>query len=149
VKIAAAVLCDAATVREGLANVLGAGVTNIYRDSFPAPLRATLFYLVEIPPEEFAQPRKISIEISSSDVVDGQPLARIEGGWESTGALDEDRLPVYFPVIVGFDQTAIPGPGYYEVRIEMDSGETRILPFKVNLVEATEPEPVEGVDSTP
>lgn len=33
-----AVLCDRATVRDGLLHILGAGVTIVYRDKVPAPL---------------------------------------------------------------------------------------------------------------
>lgn len=37
-----ALLCDAATVREGLLNVLGGGVTTTTFDRYPAPLPVTL-----------------------------------------------------------------------------------------------------------
>ena len=54
-EIQAAILCDSATVREGLLHVLGGGINRLYRSELPAPLGVALALLVAFEPEEVDQ----------------------------------------------------------------------------------------------
>ena len=67
----------------------------------------------------------------------GSPLARVEGSWEWTGSPKDDRLPSYLPIVIGLNQFSVEEPGYYEVAIEVEEVETRVLPFHVALSQAS------------
>ena len=47
-RLAMAILADAANVREGMLNVLSAGVSEMWRKDFPAPFGAVLPLLIEL-----------------------------------------------------------------------------------------------------
>jgi hypothetical protein len=133
--ITAALLCDAANVREGLVNVLSAGITNIKRVSYPGPLGVTLFCMVEIPADEVGRSGKVSVEVRMTDQPDREAVASIAGSWETARGSSEpdEKVPGNFPVVVNLSQVMIPEPGYYYVKFELDDGEARVLSFRANL----------------
>jgi hypothetical protein len=53
--------CDAATVREGLLNVLGAGITRVGRLGFPAPLGTALALRLVLDAEEIAATHTVEV----------------------------------------------------------------------------------------
>jgi hypothetical protein len=129
-----ATLCDAVNVREGLPNILSAGLSKLTRASYPSPLGISAVCMVQVPPAELAVSRKITVEVRSLDRSDLRPHARFEGGWESIDRQD-DRLPAGVNLIFNLEQVPIPEPGYYEVWIEIDGLEPRALPFRADLIE--------------
>jgi hypothetical protein len=64
-EITTALLCDAATVREGLLHVLGGGLTRLWRAELPAPLGVTLALSVALGEGEFDVPHEVQIDISN------------------------------------------------------------------------------------
>lgn len=122
-RFAVATLCDAASVRDGLLNVLGAGITVISRDQWPAPIGATLAFLVEIESNEFQVPFNFSIELTASEFKSA-PIATIEGGFG--GSLgDVVNAPIQLPVIVPMNDVLLPGSGSYECTIDVADGKLR------------------------
>ena len=51
-RLAMAILADAANIREGMLNVLSAGVSEMWRKDFPAPFGAVLPLLIELDEKE-------------------------------------------------------------------------------------------------
>ena len=125
-------LCDAATLREGLLHVLGGGITVLYRDSFPAPLALKIVVVAEVLAEELAQPQKITVTVENLE--GAQVFAVIEGDWESPGDGADPNVPAYISLIIGLERVAVPAVGYYRARIDLDGVETRILPFQAKLI---------------
>ena len=74
--IRVATLCDFAQVREGLLFVSSAGITRVYRESFPAPVGVMLALVLEMSPVEAANPNKIKVRVEDAD---GQKLAEMVG----------------------------------------------------------------------
>jgi hypothetical protein len=136
-RVAAAFLCDAATIREGLLNVLGAGVTNLRRESFPAPLGISLVYMAEaIGADDLSQPHTLTIDVRAVD--DQQVIAHVEASWVADLASETDvTVPNYAPIVVPFDQVALAKPGYYEVTIDLKGVDTRTITFRADLLSAT------------
>ena len=69
-----ALLCDAVTVRENLLHVLGGGLGQIWRESYPAPLGAELALLLTLHPSETADEHELRVLIQDTD---GKQIA----GW--------------------------------------------------------------------
>jgi hypothetical protein len=88
--------------------------------------------MLEIPPNEVREPHKITIELRFSDDPEREALARIEGAWDSTDSAVDERLPTYLPVIIDLQQVAIPEPGYYEFRIDLEGVEPRTILLRAN-----------------
>jgi len=65
----AAILCDAATVREGLLHILGGGITRIWRRELPAPMGLTLALLVRVPQDLARVPHEIRVELRDGEGV--------------------------------------------------------------------------------
>ncbi len=62
-RIQTAILCDFATVREGLLHVLGGGLTRLWRPRLPAPLGLSLAMLAEVPFDRAQLPHEFKVEI--------------------------------------------------------------------------------------
>jgi hypothetical protein len=73
-----AVLCDAASVREGLLHLLGAGVTEIAVRGFPARLPVTFAFRVVLESREIRESHTLRLELSDSTTgdVEGEVRSR-------------------------------------------------------------------------
>jgi hypothetical protein len=117
-EIKAFMLCDAAVIREGLLNVLSAGLTRVYRSSFPAPLGFQMALMVSMTPEDVGKPHTLAISIAP---VDGSELLRIDAQFEigSTELTDIVPLVASIPIAIP-DVPVLPAPGAYEARVELE-----------------------------
>lgn len=79
-EIVSALLCDFATVREGLLHVLGGGVTRIWRPTLPATLGVSLALTLEVPRDEVLLPHEVQVMIKDSD---RNLLAEVTGGTQA------------------------------------------------------------------
>ncbi len=66
-KLDVALLCDAATVREGLLHVLGGGVTKLSRPDYPAPLGVQLAVRVTGEWSEASGTHKLEVALVDAD----------------------------------------------------------------------------------
>lgn len=66
-RVDCALLCDAATVREGLLHILGGGVTLAFRPTYPAPTDVTLALRVMVHPTETSRGHSVSVQLVDSD----------------------------------------------------------------------------------
>jgi len=73
--VATALLCDAATVREGLLHVLGGGITRLWRPALPAELATKLAVLVDLAPEDLETPHELEVLILCGELEIGRVMA--------------------------------------------------------------------------
>jgi hypothetical protein len=128
VRIDTALLCDAATVREGLLHVLGGGVTRAGRPAWPAPLALTLALRILVHPTEAGQPHQLVVRLQGAD---GQEVARvdIEFAVNDDGTLEPGEhasLPLPIPMP---EQVQLPEPGRYSFEILIDGIHQVSVPF--------------------
>ena len=118
-EIQAAILCDSATVREGLLHVLGGGINRLYRSELPAPLGVALALLVSFEPEEVDQLHEVHMIVRSPN----QRLA------EAMGAL-QAKLPskmepgenVVLPLVMPLHNVGTTEFGRHVVQLSIDGG---------------------------
>ena len=79
VELKAAIICDAASVREGLLHVLGGGITRIWRQDLPAALGVALAVIVDLPPEAVFEPHEVIVAFVRDD--DQAQLSEIKGAF--------------------------------------------------------------------
>lgn len=127
-RIDSALLCDAATVREGLLHVLGGGITRAGRTSFPAPLGMTLALRILIHPTEADRPHQLEVRLQGED---GDAVANfaIEFGMDDTGQLEPGEhasLPIPLPL----GALELPHPGVYSCELLIDGIHQTSVPFR-------------------
>jgi hypothetical protein len=126
-----AFLCDAANVREGLLNILSAGVTRLKRSSFPAPLGLQLAMVMTLMPVEAHTPHKLRVVIQGQD---GGKVAELDGqfGVAEIPATFQPGEPIAIPMVLDLKLAPIPSPGTYSVEVLVDTQLAKSLPFLVS-----------------
>lgn len=124
-RIAMAVLADAANVREGMLNVLSAGVTQVGRVSYPAPLGSTLALMIEVRPDDIADDLLVSVEIDrQSGDGDDAPVAKIEAQL----VVEPARTATFYAAVpIPLAAVEIPSVGDYVLTISVGS----MAPFAI------------------
>lgn len=109
-------LCDSANVREGLLNVLSAGITRVFVEQFPGPLGVTLAMICEVPDGEPAV-HSIVVTIKTAE---GELVGRAEGGL----TVDRGTLlageSVIVPVVLPIANVGVSKPGRLDISISPD-----------------------------
>jgi hypothetical protein len=134
VRIDCALLCDAASVREGLLHVLGGGVTRANRAEFPGPLGMALAVRVMVHPTEMDRPHALEIRLQGED---GQLIAEVDVQFESVDPGDlapgeESSLPLALALP---QQVALPQEGRYSFEMLIDGIHQATVPFMAVLVQ--------------
>lgn len=128
-RIDTALLCDAATVREGLLHVLGGGVTRIHRPGYPAPLAPLSVALrILVHPTETDRKHDLEVRLQGED---GQQLAKfeVEFGIGDPGQLQPGEqvslpLPLNMPQEIVLDRA-----GRYSFELLIDGVHQTSVPF--------------------
>ncbi|MEJ7891161.1 MAG: hypothetical protein WKF94_00785 [Solirubrobacteraceae bacterium] len=135
-RIDCALLCDAATVREGLLHVLGGGVTRVNRPGFPAPIAPlTLAVRILVHPTETDRAHHLDIRLQDAD---GGELAKIEVqfGVNDPGNVDPgEEVSVPMPLIMP-EPLILPHAGRYSFELLIDGSHQLAVPFTATQVEA-------------
>lgn len=121
-----AMLCDFATVREGLLHVLGGGINRLWREKFPAQMGVTLALVLEIHPTEANRQHTMNIVLQDED---GARLAEVNADFQvgrrtETGRRGEN---IVMPLAISLQQMSIPKEGAYSVEILLDNQHKRTL----------------------
>lgn len=118
VRATTAILCDAATVREGLLHLLGGGVSALGRPSFPAPLLVDLALVLEFN-DLNADTTTHLLRVDLSIPVTGVAVSSLE----MTYTLDAASNHAYQEVVlaVPISNLGVPEPGDYNVVVTCDS----------------------------
>ncbi|MXW42226.1 MAG: hypothetical protein F4138_02210 [Acidimicrobiia bacterium] len=113
--IRVATLCDFAQIREGLLFVHSAGITRVYRESFPAPIGVMLALVLEMSPVEANVANKIRVRVEDAD---GFKLAEMVGEMQvKLGSGHDPGEMVNVPFVADFRNIKLPKPGRYQVAV--------------------------------
>lgn len=137
-RVDTALLCDAATVREGLLHILGGGITEIVRSEYPAELGLTLALRIMVHQTEVEHPHQLQIIVQGED---GQKVTEVHAQVEAEpppdgiepGEEGELLIPWNFP-----GRPKLPAPGRYSMELLIDGVHQRSIPFKATQIQLPE-----------
>jgi hypothetical protein len=128
-KIASALLCDYASVREGLLHVLGGGITRMWRDQFPAPINASIALVIELHRDELDRPHELLVRISDED---GAMLFEARGGFQMARApLLEPHETQLLPMALDLRPAGVQHAGPHQIDVSLDGEHRQTLTFAV------------------
>jgi len=134
-------LCDSASVREGLLHVLGGGITDVSLSMLPAPLQVTFAFRAVLDTRELREQHRLGIHLLDS--TEEHTHARLEVAFQTDGDPTGAEVALSLPVpLSGF---IAPRPGQYLIRGWLDQQALPTLPLRVTGPIAA----VEEVDSEP
>jgi hypothetical protein len=127
VRVDCALICDYATVREGLLHILGGGITRIHRPLYPAPLGISLALRIMVHPTEATREHEVQVLLSDED---GNRVAQLEAKFTAApvpGMAPGEELSVPIPITaVGWP---VPHPGPYRFDILVDGNHQADVSF--------------------
>ena len=115
-RVAIAVLADAANVREGTLSILSAGINTTWRPEYPALLQAVLALLIEIPQEDQIDSFELEVSFRRLDGGSTDPLPIGSAKVESEGITDGGPANVV-PLVLGLEGFEIPAAGSYQFEL--------------------------------
>jgi hypothetical protein len=126
---ASALLCDAATVREGLLHILGGGITRLHRPEFPAPMQVTFVAQVVLTPSEIAFAHDVTAVIQTED---GEVVVQANGHLEAgePNPLLEPGESVILPLVINLANVVVPRHGGYSIEISVDEVHQTSITFR-------------------
>ena len=126
-------LCDAATVREGLLHVLGGGISAMGRTDFPSTMQASLAVIVHLHPTELEAPHVLRVLVQNAD---GQDVAHLDVTIDATQLKSEfPTRDIVQPIVIPLQNVTLPGPGDYSVEVLIDGIHQESVPFAVSSVQ--------------
>ena len=128
-ELIAAILCDHVSVREGLAMIVGGGITRIHRASMPAPITVQLAVMIQMSPPDHRSDHELAVELNDADghqVVRAQAAFTVHPRNLDPGESNIVSIGVGFPA-----EAKLPAYGRYAVEIALDGVHVRSLSFKV------------------
>jgi hypothetical protein len=133
----AAMICDAATVRDGLLNVLGAGLSLFNRESYPAAFGAAVALILELSDGgESDQAHDIQVKafrVGQADSAFFEVSAVLNA--ELVGNSGGFQL---VPLALGLQNAGIPEEGAYELVVLIDGVNVTTLHFTATVESAQE-----------
>jgi hypothetical protein len=127
VELTTALLCDHASVREGLLFVVGGGITRIRRASYPSHLGIGLAAVLELDPFEAERDHRFQLVIVGED---GDEVGRVEADIRvGTSEAVKPGENVQVPLAVDMYTTRLPESGAFELRLYVDGEHRRTLQF--------------------
>ena len=121
-----AMLCDYATVREGILHILGGGINRLWREEYPAPLGVTLGLLFEVHPTEMDSEHTLEVVMIDAD---GKEIGNVSADFAIAPDPDSSRPgeTLILPLVVPLQQVVLPAPGAYSVEVLIDGQHKRSL----------------------
>jgi hypothetical protein len=113
----AALLCDAATVREGLLHVLGGGITRLWRDQLPAALNVTMAFMLEVEQEHLGSLVEVGVLIKDPD---GDAVIEVNGSLQPEGGRLEHGEVQLLPMVLPLGAGGVQRYGRYSAEITLD-----------------------------
>lgn len=147
-RIECATLCDSASVREGLLNVLGAGISSVALSSFPAPLPLTFAFRVVLETRELRPRYTVQLDLLKAPQETEQGRVEVVFEVAPDAPQPPEEAAIAAPIPVPFSVT---GPGRYLVRATFNNQTLGNFPLRVSSAggpPAEQPLP-EGVELTP
>ncbi len=129
-QIEAALLCDAATMREGLLHMLGGPISRIWRPQLPAPLGVALAVIVGMDDAERAEPHEIQVTVRNETKLLVSAMGALQVA--SLNANVEPGEIVMAPFAMALHSAGTDGYGRHSVHLSLDAGAAeREIPFWV------------------
>lgn len=111
-----AMLCDAATVREGLLHLLGAGITQLNREAYPAPMGVQLALLLHAKQEEMGKNHRLTVVLWGD-----AKLAEMSVDFQvSPGQGGRTAAVTSVPIVASLQAQNLPKEGTYSLEINID-----------------------------
>lgn len=149
-----ALLCDAATVRDGLLHILGGGIAKAARGGTPEPIGVALAIAVSATGAELAKSPVLTVRVLDPDQEEvlslrARLLDVLGDGGDVPAFADEGEGVV--PLAITWPQDIAQKPGTYNFEILLDNKREVTLPLEVEvLASPTDGEASgEAGDSTP
>lgn len=134
IQLAAALLCDAANVRENLLSILSGGITVLGRPSFPAPIGVDLalsFYVMAEGETPVDHPIRVIARPN-----EGEQLFEFETGFSVVvDATTASTRAQTASIIVPTGVMGVPEPGLYWFDVVVDDRNLVSIPFQVESTE--------------
>jgi hypothetical protein len=127
VHVNAAILCDFASVREGLLNVVGGGITRLWRPQLPAPMNLSVALMLELHYLELGKDHELAVVVVSED---GEQVIEVKGAFNPNGDLDVGEN-LLVPMALDLRAANLATYGSYNVEVSVDGTHHRTLPFQV------------------
>jgi hypothetical protein len=123
-EIDSVVLCDAATVREGLLHILGGGITRLWRPTLPAPLALQIAVSVRVGEGDLGVPTDISLQLIDPN---GNDLGGAQGGFipSDPGRMEAGEI-LLAPLVFDFRNYSVMTYGGHTVKVNVGSIESEI-----------------------
>ena len=126
-------LCDAATVREGLLHVLGGGISAMGRTEYPSTMQASLAVIVHLHPTEITTPHVLRVLVQNAD---GGDVAHIDVTIDATQLqADFPTRDIVQPIVIPLQNVTLPAPGDYSVEVLIDGMHQDSVPFAASAVQ--------------
>ena len=136
-RVTMAALADAATVRDGLLHILGAGVTVLVRPEFPSPAGVVLPIMMEEPAAEIGRSdHSLVIGVRHPDG-ELQHFGRMHMTVRDDAPTVSD-LPALAVEVVPIDQYVLPEPGLYAIEVVLDDNDPVVVHFLASLFDDDE-----------
>lgn len=121
-------LCDAATVREGLLNVIGGGISQTTLPAFPGSVQFQVALRVVFEGDELKrEPHELQVTLTDPD---GGELERLRAEFQ-VGRVEGwplDEAAVALPLVIA---TELSKPGTYQIEATIDGNQLVSLPLDV------------------
>ncbi len=131
-RLESAIICDAATVREGLVHILGGGVSVLSRAQFPATMGVSVAIGVRLIVEELAVEQSIGVAVND---VAGALVGSMETEIVVPREVNQPGGPPVIPLVVPIGMILLPAEGVYSVEISVNGKAQISLPFEARLLE--------------
>lgn len=130
-RLDALILCDFAQVREGLLFVQSGGLTRLASQTFPAKFGCHVAAMVHLPPDEAVDAHSMVIKVKAADTAMLVATVNVELHEYPTAAGLAPGEARQVPIVVPLHQVAFPGPGQYDLQVDIDDALAGDLNFRV------------------
>lgn len=113
-KIRAAVLCDFATIRQGLLTIVSAGVSRVHSPMFPCPLGVHVALMLELSPDELGINHEVRVVLTSP--TSAVKLAEVGASFEIGGPVSAGEHSL-LPLVFNMRFAPINAPGQYDLKV--------------------------------
>jgi len=130
-RLDALILCDFAQIREGLLFVQSGGLTRLVAQNFPTSFSCHVAAMVHVPPDEAVDAHTMVMKVKAADtatLVATVNVALHENPRQMGLAPGEGRQ---VPIVVPVHKIKFPGPGQYDLQVDIDDEFAGDLNFRV------------------